>query len=366
MVKLKEITRFLDELAPLSLQEDYDNSGMIITHEQDSIRGILITLDVTEEVVDEAVSADCNLIVSHHPVIFKGLKRLSPADHTGRAILKAVKNNIHIYSIHTNFDNVRNGVNGFIADRIGLTGTRVLLPRENVFRKVVTFCPKEDTRKILDAIHLAGAGIIGNYEQCSFRVTGTGSFKPNERANPYIGKNQELEESPEDRIEVQFPIWIQDAVLDALIHSHPYEEPAYYIQETKNISREFGAGIIGSLPAPADPESFISLVKEKLELKSVRYTQVNEKKQILKVAACGGSGSFLLKNAMNSGADAFITSDIKYHEFFDTEGKILMLDIGHYESEKYTKDLLHGLLNEKFSNIALRLSKVDTNPIRYL
>jgi dinuclear metal center YbgI/SA1388 family protein len=366
MCKLKEITRFLDELAPGSLQEDYDNSGLIITHEQDLIRGILITLDVTEEVVDEAVSSDCNLIVSHHPVIFKGLKRLGPADHTGRAILKAVKNNIHIYSIHTNLDNVKNGVNGFIADRIGLTGTRVLLPRENVFRKIVTFCPRESTRKILDAIHQVGAGIIGNYEQCSFRVTGTGSFKPNERANPYIGKNQELEESPEDRIEIQFPNWLQDEVLQAMIRSHPYEEAAYYIQDTKNISWEFGAGIIGSLPVPSDPASFLSLVKEKLELKSVKFTQVSENKQILKVAACGGSGSFLLKKAMNSGADAFITADIKYHEFFETEGKILLLDIGHYESEKYTKDLLYGLLSEKFSNIALRLSKVDTNPVRYI
>jgi dinuclear metal center YbgI/SA1388 family protein len=366
MVKLKEVIRVLETFAPKSLQEDYDNSGLQVTNSEDLIHGILLTLDVTPEVIDEAIADHCNLIVAHHPVIFRGLKSIDESGDPGKTLIKAIKNNIHLYAIHTNLDNVRNGINGFIAEKLGLIKTRVLAPKNDIFSKLVTFCPKDYTKKILEAIHSAGAGVIGNYDQCSFRVAGTGTFKPNEFSNPLVGSHNQLEETNEERIEVQFPSWMEQEVIEALFTSHPYEEVAYYLQRINNVSMEYGSGLIGQLETSLDPDQFLTKLKTDLVLGTIKYTPLKNARPIAKVALCGGSGSFMLAHAIREGADAYVTADIKYHDFFEAAGRILFADIGHYEGEKYTKDLLYRLLNKKISNIALRLSKVNTNPIRYI
>lgn len=366
MVNLKDIIGVLESVAPPELQEDYDNSGLQVSHTDQDILGILITLDVTEAVMDEAVRKKCNLVLAHHPILFHGLKRIDETTDAGRALRKAILHSIHIYAIHTNLDNVKAGVNGRIAGRLGLADTRVLLPKENVFSKLVTFCPPEIVRPLLDALHGAGAGIIGNYDHCSFRVPGTGSFRPNDQARPFTGETGRLEETREERIEVQFPSWQEEQILEALLETHPYEEVAYYIQRVDHASSRIGSGIIGKLEKPLASGKFLSFIKEKLELNRIRFTPVIEEKMIDQVACCGGSGSFLIDRAISEGADAFITADVKYHEFFRAEGRMMLADIGHYESEKFTKDLLLDLLNKKFSNIALLLSEINTNPVRYL
>jgi dinuclear metal center YbgI/SA1388 family protein len=329
------------------------------------VTGILICLDSTEKVIDEAKQLNCNLIIAHHPIIFKGLKKITGANYVEKAIIKAIKNDIAIYAIHTNLDNVLNGVNKKIADKLEITNTKILKPRDSSLSKLISFIPKENVLEVLDAVHEAGAGIIGDYDHCSFRTSGTGRYRPNEKANPHIGQKNIMEEVEEVRIEVIFPDYKTKAIVSALKKAHPYEEVAYFIQRTENVSEEVGSGIIGSLKKELNTKEFLVSLKQKLGLVHYRYTPVNLKK-IKKVAVCGGSGSFLISAALKGGADAFITADIKYHEYFDGEGKMLIADIGHYESEVFTKELIFELLNKKFSNIALQLSEVNTNPIRYI
>ena len=363
-MKIKELTSYLESFAPVAYQESYDNSGLIVGDANKDITGVLITLDVNELVLDEAVSTGCNLIVAHHPIIFKGLKRLTGKSYVERTVMAAIKNDVAIYAIHTNLDNVHTGVNRKISELLELSNTRVLVPKNETLGKLTTFIPSDKTEEVLSAIHEAGAGSIGDYDSCSFRVAGTGAFRPNESADPYIGSANELEKVEEDRVEVIFPLPIQKKVISALKKAHPYEEVAYYLHVLENENPEVGSGMIGNLPWEMEGKAFIPYLKEKMNLEVVRSTFFI-KRSIKKVAVCGGSGSFLLKAAIAAGADAFVSADFKYHEFFDADGKILIADIGHYESEVYTKDLIYALLSEKFSNIALRLSKVNTNPIHY-
>lgn len=366
MVKLKEVMHVLESFAPPSLQEDYDNSGLIIHSGEEEIKGILITLDVTSSVMEEAIKKNANLIIAHHPLIFRGLKKIDDNSDSGRAIRKAIVNNIHIYAIHTNLDNIRNGVNGLLASKLKLEKTKVLQPRKNTLSKLVTFCPADSSMKVLEALHEAGAGIIGNYDHCSFRSSGIGTYRPNDMARPYAGEAGKLEEADEERIEVQFPDWLENQVLEALRNAHPYEEVAYFIQKVNNISDSIGSGIIGDLHEKMPQKKFLTYVKEMLQLHIIKHTVPGDNRQISSVALCGGAGSFLISKAISSGADAFITSDIKYHDYFKAEGRLLLADIGHYESEKFTKDLLYGLINKKISNIALHLSEVNTNPVHYI
>jgi len=362
-IRIKEVVAFLETLAPRAYQESYDNAGLIVGNGEISIKGILISLDATEEVVEEAIASGCNLIVAHHPIVFKGLKKLTGANYVERTVIKAIKHDVAIYAIHTNLDNVLDGVNAEIAGIVGLQSTRILAPKTDVLSKMVTFCPKENTETVLAALHEAGAGNIGNYDQCSFRVAGTGSFRPNEQAKPHIGSKQQLEHVNEDRLELIFPTHLGSALLSALQRAHPYEEVAYYATALENKNQDVGSGMIGDLPNSMEPEQFLAHLKKAFGLKVIKYTPIEKK--ISKVAVCGGAGSFLLDHAKRQGADAFVTSDFKYHEYFDAEGKVLIADIGHYESEVSTKNLLHRKLNQKFTNIALRLSNANTNPVRY-
>lgn len=365
MIKIKDVAAYLESIAPISYQESYDNCGLLVGSPETEVKGILISLDTIEEVVEEAAQSGCNLIISHHPVIFKGLKKLTGSTYVERTVLKAIRQNIAIYAIHTNLDNVKNGVNYKIAEKLGLKNVKILTPKPQLLTKLITFIPVNDTRGVLKAIHEAGAGHIGNYSECSFQLEGTGTFRPNEDAVPAIGNANQLESVKEIRAEVIFPSFLENKVLHALIAAHPYEEPAYDLISLGNKNAEVGSGVVGELETPISEEAFLMELKAKMNLSVIKHT-IYVGNQVQKVAICGGSGSFLLKAAQNSGSQIFITSDFKYHEFFDAENKIVIADIGHYESEVYTKDLIFEFLNKKFTNIALVLSKTVTNPIRYL
>lgn len=363
-MKIKEIIQELERWAPPAYQESYDNARLITGNQKEALNGVLISLDCTEEVVEEAIKKKCNLVVAHHPIVFSGLKSLTGKNYVERTIIKAIKNDIAIYAIHTNLDNVYNGVNKKIADIIGLTNQKVLSPKSSTLSKLVTFIPKENSKEILNKLHEAGAGQIGNYSHCSFSSEGIGTFKPNEIANPTIGESGKTETVTEERIELIFPSAIEAKLVTALKSAHPYEEVAYYITRLSNSNQEIGAGMVGDLPQKIDTLDFMKSIKEKFNLPVIRHTQFHQDK-IKKVAVCGGAGSFLLSKAKAAGADVFISADYKYHEFFDAENSIIIMDIGHYESEVFTKELIYDRLKEKFANIALNLSQVVTNPINY-
>lgn len=362
---VREITSFLESYAPGPYQESYDNSGLLTGDPEMRVSGVLVTLDCIESVVEEALAKKSNLIVAHHPIVFKGLKKLTGSNYVERTIIKAIRNNIAIYAIHTNLDNVHNGVNRRICDRIGLQNTRVLAPKKGLLTKLVTFVPKENTGDVLNALHRAGAGQIGKYSNCSFRVEGTGSFRPDPDANPHIGEKGQQEFVQEDRVEVIFPAFKEQAVIQALRKAHPYEEVAFYLTSLINEDQEVGSGMIGELQNPQEPEAFLKELKRRMDLSIVRHTAFTGER-IRKVAVCGGAGSFLLGDAIRADADIFITADFKYHEFFDAENRIIIADIGHYESEVFTKELLVEVLTKKFPTFAINFSSTVTNPISYL
>ncbi|MEX0883276.1 MAG: Nif3-like dinuclear metal center hexameric protein [Cyclobacteriaceae bacterium] len=362
---IKEIISHLESIAPPSYQEGYDNSGLIVGDPEKELTGILCSLDVTEEVVIEAREKNCNLIISHHPIIFKGLKSLTGKNHVERTVILAIQNGMALYAIHTNLDHVHTGVNKKIADKIGLNNVRVLAPKKGLLTKLITFIPLPDTEMVLKALYEAGAGVIGNYAHCSFKIEGEGTFLPTKGANPYLGKHGEEEKVNENRIEIMFPSYLKNRVIRALKIAHPYEEVAYYLQGLDNENQEVGAGMIGTISQAMDEKEFLIHLKRAMGLNVIRHTRLLGKK-IRNVALCGGAGIFLLPQAKMAGADIFITADVKYHEFFDAESQLVITDIGHYESEIYTKELLKDILSQKFSNIALYLTNIVTNPISYL
>lgn len=364
-MRIKDITTYLETLAPLAYQEDYDNSGLLIGDANTEMKGGLITLDVTEAVIDEAIETGSNLIIAHHPLIFRGLKKITGTHWIERCVIKAIQNSISIYAIHTNLDNVAGGVNSKIADQLGLLNQKILSHKPGILRKLVTFVPKADTQKVLDGLYQAGAGEIGNYDHCSFRIGGVGAFRPLEKANPHIGTALNDEEVDENRIEVILPSYASGKIISALKATHPYEEVAYYLSSLENQNQEVGSGVIGELEKPMETVEFLHFLKKRMKTGTIRYTAL-PKKNVQRIAVCGGTGSFLLSKAKSQGADVFITADFKYHEFFEAENQLLIADIGHYESEQFTKQLLFDNLTKKFANIALRLSEVETNPIKYL
>ncbi|MFC3880677.1 Nif3-like dinuclear metal center hexameric protein [Algoriphagus namhaensis] len=362
--KISDIISYLSKVAPPAYQESYDNATLITGNPSWDCSGILCSLDCIESVVDEAISLGANLIVAHHPIVFKGLKSLTGKNYVERTILKAIKSDIAIYAIHTNLDHVAHGVNKRISDRLGLQATTILQPKKNILNKLVFFVPKPEKQITLDAIYRAGAGQIGEYTDCSFQTEGIGTFTPLKNTDPYIGSHGKAESVEEIRVEVVLPSHLSNKIIQAMKKAHPYEEVAYYLQTIENENQEVGAGMIGHLSIPMDEEDFLDYLKEKMNLTMLKHTALRGKK-VGKIAVCGGAGIFLLGTAKARGADVFITSDIKYHEFFDAEGQLVLCDIGHYESEIFTKELLGELLSQNFPNIALYLTKVVTNPTSY-
>ena len=358
-----EIIQHLETFAPPSLQESYDNAGLIVGESAAECTGIITCLDCSEAVIEEAMSKNCNLIVAHHPIIFRGLKKLNGKNYVERTIIKAIKNDIAIYAIHTNLDNVKKGVNKKIAEKIGLKNLEILQPKENILKKLITFAPIDKAEDLRNALFAAGAGQLGKYSECSFNSEGTGTFKPEEGADPFVGEIGTRHEEKEMKIEVIFPAYLEQKIIRAMIQAHPYEEVAYDIISLENYFSEVGSGMIGNLEKPVDKKDFLQMIKTAFGLKVIRHTGLSGKK-VQKVAICGGAGSFLIPLAVSNKADAYITSDIKYHEFFDAE-TMLLLDIGHYESEQFTIDLLYEILKDKFPNFALRKTEVNTNPVNY-
>jgi dinuclear metal center YbgI/SA1388 family protein len=363
-MKLAQLTAFLESLAPLAYQEDYDNSGLIVGQQSQEVTQALISLDCTEAVVDEAIATGCQVIISHHPVVFKGLKKFNSKTYVERVVEKAIRNNIALYAIHTNLDNVMMGVNARICETLRLTNFRVLVPKQNLLKKLVTYVPTAQADQVRNALFHAGAGHIGNYSDCSFNADGTGTFKAGEGTDPYVGEPGIRHHEEEVRMETIYPANLESKIIMALVLAHPYEEVAYDLYNITNQHQQVGSGMIGELEVPMSEEEFLSEVKHNMQAEVIRHTAFTGK-QIKKVAVCGGSGGFLLKHAIAAGADIFITADYKYHEFFDAEGKILIADIGHFESEQFTQQLLYEIIQNKFVNFAIRLTKVNTNPVKY-
>ncbi len=364
-MKLFEIAAAIEEFAPLAYQESYDNCGIQVGNPNAEITGALLTLDVTEAVIDEALERNCNLIVAHHPVIFSGLKRITGANYVERIVLKAIKNDIAIYAAHTNVDNVRDGVNALIAEKLGLTNCKILSPMKGNLSKLVTYAPVDVAEKVRSAMFSAGGGAIGAYSECSFNTEGNGTFKPSAQANPAIGQaGGAREQVKEERIELLVEKHLENKVLKALLSSHPYEEVAYELIPINNLNQGLGAGMVGELTKPMSETECLSHIKKTMYADVIRHTDLLGT-QVKKIAVCGGSGSFLLKSAISAGADVFVTADFKYHQFFDAENRIVIADIGHYETEHFTPEIFRSVLKKKFPNFAVLLTNINTNPVKY-
>jgi dinuclear metal center YbgI/SA1388 family protein len=364
-MKIKEIVDILHEMAPLAYAEDFDNVGLLTGSLQSELSGILICHDALETVIDEAISKNCNMVVCFHPILFSGLKKLTGKNYVERAVIKAIRNDIAIFAIHTALDNHREGVNKIFCDALGLVNTKILLPKKNFIRKMVTYTPHENADKLRNALFDAGAGNIGNYEHCSFNSEGTGTFIGGDDSDPVIGKKGEFTTVSEMRIEVTFEKYKQAAILQALFQNHMYEEVAYEIYELQNEHQHIGLGMIGQLESSMDEQEFLRFVSDKMQAPGIRHSALLGRK-VSKVAVLGGSGSFAIGAAIAAGADVFLTSDLKYHQFYEAENKIVLADIGHYESERYTKNYIVDYLRKKIPNFAIILSEENTNPVKYL
>lgn len=364
-MKIQEILSVLEEMAPLGYAEDFDNVGLLVGNASTEATGVLVCHDALENVIDEAINKNCNLVVCFHPILFSGIKKITGKNYVERAILKAIKNDVAIYAVHTALDNHSQGVNKIFCDALGLTNTKVLIPKQQYIQKLITYTVPGNSEKVRNALFEAGAGKIGNYDNCSFNTEGFFTFKGNENSNPVIGEKEKLHTGNEIKIEVVFEKHLQSKILKALFNTHIYEEVAYEIYDLQNAHQNIGLGMIGEFETPMNETDFLPFVKEKMIADGIRHSAYIGKK-IHKVAVLGGSGSFAIKNAIQAGADAFLTADLKYHQFYEAENRLLLADIGHFESERYTKNYIVDYLRKKILNFAIILSEENTNPVKYL
>jgi dinuclear metal center YbgI/SA1388 family protein len=363
-MKIADIIAHLESVAHPSLQEHYDNTGLITGNIEWPCTGAIISLDATEAVIKEAIEKNCNLIISHHPIVFSGLKKISGNNYVEKAVISAIKNDVAIYAMHTNLDNVVAGVNGTIADKLGLVNASVLKPKTGVLKKLFVFVPTKQAEQVRNAVFAVGGGDISNYSECSFNTAGTGTFRPQEGARPFTGEIGKTHSEEEMKIEVIFPGWLEAKLITAMKLAHPYEEVAYDVVGLDNKHSGIGSGIIGNLPEPMDEMTFLGYIKHTFQIPVLRHTALTGR-PVNKIAVCGGAGSFLIPAAVNAGADFYITADVKYHEFFDANDRLVIADVGHYESEQYTIDLLASILLKKFPTFAALKTTVKTNPVHY-
>lgn len=359
---IASVIECLEKLAPAYLQEEYDNAGLITGDTNAPCSGVLVSLDVTEEVIEEAIQKKCNFVVAHHPIIFRGLKKITGKNYVEKTVIKAIKNDVAIYAIHTNLDNVIDGVNAKMAQLLDLVNCKILSPKKGLLQKLIVYVPTKDREKMMQALFDAGAGEIGQYSECSFSAEGIGTFKPGQNANPQTGERGVRYDGNEYKLEVIFPKWLQSRVLLAMRKAHTYEEIAFDLIDLSNELQFTGSGLIGDLPEPLSENDCLRLIAQKFNVKAIKHTALTGK-LLKKVALCGGSGSFLTGAAISAGADIYITSDIKYHEFFDAENRLVLADIGHFESEQFTIDLLADVLQQNFPNFAVLKTGVRTNPV---
>ena len=368
-MKIREVVEYLNSRTLPYYQESYDNAGLLVGDETLDITGVLITLDVTPAVVQEAIDEGLNLIVSHHPLIFGGIKRITPHNETGRMVMQLVENKIAVYAAHTNLDNLQEGVNGILAEKLGLTGCTILRPVMGQLRKLVTYVPLSHADSVRQALFAAGAGCIGDYDSCSYNSEGIGTFRAGEGCHPYCGTVGEVHREEECRIEVVYEKRIEQQLLRRLRAAHPYEEPAIDCIALENSYARVGAGMVGQLPEPCTAADFLATVKERLGLPVVRCSVPSEtlkERAVCKVALCGGSGSFLINDAKRSGADLYLTADLKYHDFQAAEQELILADIGHYESEQFAKELFYRMISQKFSTFACQISRHQTGYVYYI
>lgn len=363
-MKIKDVINYLEEKIPTNYAEDFDNVGLLVGNQELQLKGILITLDTLESVVDEAIENSCNLIISFHPIIFKGLKKITGSSYVERVVLKAIKHDISIYAINTALDNYKFGVNNMICDKLGIINREILIPQASTIKKLTTYIPNESFSKVQKALFSAGAGHIGNYSNCSFKLKGQGSFKPEEGTDPYIGNQGEIHHEEETQLNITYQKHLESKVLKALFNNHPYEEVAYEIETLENKNQDIGIGMVGELENEIPTIEAFKQIKTTFNPKSIRHSKPH-KKSIKKIAVLGGSGSFAIEVAKAKKADIYMTADLKYHDFYKAENEITLVDVGHYESEQYTKELIHALLQKKFHNFAIVLSNINTNPIQY-
>ncbi|MFV0541339.1 MAG: Nif3-like dinuclear metal center hexameric protein [Aestuariibaculum sp.] len=361
---IQDVINHLEILAPLSYAEDFDNVGLLVGNKNTTVTGVLVTLDTLEAVVEEAITENCNLIVSFHPIIFKGLKSITGKNYVERVVLKAIKHDIAIYSMHTALDNAIQGVNDIICNQLQLINKRILIPQTKTIKKLSTYVPKNKAEQLRHALFGTGAGSIGNYSNCSFSTDGFGTYQGNENSNPTIGQKGQLHTEAETKITITFPKHLQHKVVDTLFKAHPYEEVAYEIDTLENKNQNIGMGMVGEFKNTLTEQDFLNNIKHIFKTGCIKHSALLNK-SIKKVAVLGGSGSFAINAAKTVGADAFITADLKYHDFFTAENSILLTDVGHYESEQYTKNALVSHLTKKFTNFAIILSKTNTNPVKY-
>ncbi len=371
-MKIQNIIDILDEMCPLAYAEDFDNVGLLVGNANADLTNVLVCHDALEAVFDEAIEKKCNLVVCFHPILFSGIKKITGKNYVERSLIKAIKNDIAIFAVHTALDNHQNGVNKIFCEALGLLNTKILIPKQNHIQKLVTFAPLNETENIKKALFFAGAGSIGNYEHCSFSTEGIGTFRGNEKSNPVIGEKFVTEKVVESKIEVTFEKHLQTKILKALFEAHVYEEVAYEITQTQNLHQNIGLGMVGELENAMNEIDFFEFVKTKMQANGIRHSAFLNKR-IKKVAVLGGSGSFAIPNAIQAGADVFLTADLKYHQFFEAENKIILADIGHFESERYTKNYIVDYLSKKMTNFAphlpkgqILISEINTNPVKYL
>ena len=363
-MSIDEIISVIEDFAPLALQESYDNAGLLVGDREQIVEGVLLCLDVTEEVIDVAVKKGAGLVIAHHPVIFGGIKKLTGTNFTERVVLKAVRENISIYAAHTNIDSVWGGVNSRISEKIGLKNPEILSPAGGMLRKLVVFVPRDHASKVREAVFKAGAGHIGEYDNCSFNLEGEGSFRGSEDSDPFVGKRGAIHFEKEIRVETIFPGFLENRIIESMIRAHPYEEVAYDIYPLQNRWDRAGMGMVGDLDSDIDAVLFLKKLKDIFGVKTIRHTKYLQKK-IKRVALCGGSGSSLIDAARKSGADIYVSGDFRYHDFFEAGAGMMIADIGHYESEQFTIEIFYDLLRKKIPNFAVHFSDVNTNPIYY-
>ncbi len=364
-MQIKEVIQHLEKLAPMAYAEDFDNVGLLVGDKNTDVTGILVTLDTLESTIDEAIQKQCNLIISFHPIVFKGIKKFNGSNYVERVVIKAIKHDISIFAIHTALDNALQGVNNMMCEQLQLVNRKILIPKNDTIKKLITYVPTKEAQSLLSKLFEAGAGSIGNYDNCSFLTEGTGTFRASEKANPSIGEIGKIHQEQEVQIQITYPKHKENTILKALFDNHSYEEVAYEISTLENRNQNIGMGMIGELPKEMDEIIFLKHIKKVFKTGCVRHSALLGK-PIKKVAVLGGSGSFAIRDAQHAGADVFITADLKYHQFYEAEEKLILADIGHYESEQYTKNLIVSYLRKKISNFAIVLSDKNTNPIQYI
>lgn len=362
---LKEIIEVLEQMAPTSYAESFDNVGLLVGDVNQEINGALVCHDALESVIDEAIENKCNLVICFHPILFSGLKKITGKTYVERAIIKAIKHDIAIYAVHTALDNHKKGVNKIMCDALGIKNPKMLIAKEDFIYKLITFTPSDNAYELRKALFDAGAGSIGNYDHCSFNSKGKGTYKGNEDSQPVVGEKYELVIAKEIKIEVTFEKHLKNKILNALFAAHKYEEVAYEIYKTENLHQNIGLGMIGELDNALDESEFLRFVKQKMQTGVVRHSNLLNKK-VKKIAVLCGSGAFAIPAAIAQKADVLVTADLKYHDFFQAENKILLADIGHFESERFTKNYIYDYLTKKMPTFAVILSEINTNPVNYL